>query len=185
MRVIPWKKVINQEEIELEKFKGFLNNTWLDNTWLAIICRLVLATIFILSGIGKMMDLENSVKAVYNFQLMPNWAIEPLGYGLPFIELLCAAGILFGVLTRLSAAGIGAMSIAFFIGKLIVIFVQGRSIDCGCFGELMNTMASLTIWMDMPMLILSLILIYSRNRYKPGIGQLLSNDRKHKLRVIW
>lgn len=152
---------------------------------MAIVCRLILAVIFILSGIGKMMDLENSVKAVYNFQIMPDWAIEPLGYGLPFIELLCAIAILFGVLTRLSAAGLGAMSIAFFIGKVIVIFVQGRTIDCGCFGELMNTMASLTIWMDIPMLILCLILIYSRNRYKPGIGQLLSDRWKHKLRIIW
>lgn len=164
----------------METFKRFLNNKWL-----AIVCRLILAVIFILSGIGKMMDLENSVKAVYNFQIMPDWAIEPLGYGLPFIELLCAIAILFGVLTRLSAAGLGAMSIAFFIGKVIVIFVQGRTIDCGCFGELMNTMASLTIWMDIPMLILCLILIYSRNRYKPGIGQLLSDRWKHKLRIIW
>jgi uncharacterized membrane protein YphA (DoxX/SURF4 family) len=164
----------------MEKIKSFINNKWL-----SIVCRIIIAVIFILSGIGKVMDLENSVKAVYNFQLLPTWAIEPLGYALPFIELLCALGILFGLFTRLSAAGIGIMSIAFFIGKLIVLFVQGRSIDCGCFGELMNTMASLTIWMDIPMLILCLILIYSRNRYNPGIGQLLSDGWKNKLRWIW
>jgi len=164
----------------MEKVKSFINNMWL-----SIVCRVLIAVIFILSGIGKMMDLENSVKAVYNFQLLPEWAIEPLGYALPFIELLCALGILFGVLTRLSSFGIGVMSIGFFIGKLIVLFVQGRSIDCGCFGELMNTMASLTIWMDKPMLILCLILIYSHNRFSPGIGQLLSDGWKNKFRWIW
>jgi uncharacterized membrane protein YphA (DoxX/SURF4 family) len=164
----------------MEKFKSFISNMWL-----GIICRLLVGGIFILSGIGKMMDLENSVKSVYNFHILPSWAIEPLGYSMPFIELLCACGLIFGVLTRLSAAGIGLMSVVFFIAKLIVMFVQGRSIDCGCFGELMNTMASLTIWMDMPVVLCCLVLIFSRNRYKPGIGQLLPNDWKTKLRWVW
>ena len=162
------------------KFKSFINNKWV-----AIACRLFIAIIFILSGIGKMIELENSVISVYNFHLLPDWAIEPLGYSLPFIELLCGLGILFGVLTRLSAAGISIMSIAFFIGKLIVIFVQGRSIDCGCFGALMNTMISLTVWMDMPILLLCLILIISHNRYKPGIVYLLSDNWKTILGLIW
>jgi uncharacterized membrane protein YphA (DoxX/SURF4 family) len=164
----------------MEKFKSLINNNWV-----SIVCRLIIAAIFILSAVGKMMELENSVKAVYNFHLMPDWTLNPLGYGIPFIELLCGLGILFGVLTRLSAAGIGIMSIAYFIGKLIVIFVQQRSVDCGCFGELMNTMVSLTVWMDMPVLVLCLILIFSRNRYKPGIGQLLSDNWKKKLRWVW
>jgi uncharacterized membrane protein YphA (DoxX/SURF4 family) len=164
----------------MEKFKSFLNNMWT-----AIVCRLLVATIFMLSAIGKLMDLDNSVKSVYNYYLFPDWAIEPLGYGLPFIELFCALGLIGGVLTRLSAAGIGIMSISFFIAKMIVMFGQGREIDCGCFGELMNTMASLTIWMDMPILILCLIIIFSCNRYKPGIGQLLPDDWKTKLRWVW
>ena len=164
----------------MEKFKSFISNMWL-----AIICRLLVGTIFFMSGIGKLMDLENSVKSVYNFHILPLWAVEPLGYGMPFIELLCAFGLLFGVLNRLSAAGIGAMSVAFFIAKMIVIFGQHRAIDCGCFGELMNTMASLTIFMDMPVLLLCLVIIFSRNRYKPGIGQLLPDDWKRKLRWIW
>ena len=162
------------------KLKSFV-----DNTGVAVVCRLAVATIFVLSAIGKMMDLENSVKSVYNFHLMPDWSIEILGYGLPFIELACALGLLFGVLSRLSAAGIGLMSIFFFIAKMNVIFIQGRSIDCGCFGELMNTMAEVTIWMDMPLLLLCLVIMFSANRYKPGLGQLLPDKWKKKLKIIW
>ena len=164
-----------------EKIKPFI-----DNMWVNIICRVLVGGIFMLSGIGKMMDLGNSVKAVYNFQLIPwDWAVQLVGYCLPFVELIFACCLIFGAFTRLAAAGIGAMSCVFFVGKVIVMFVQGRSIDCGCFGELMNTMASVTIWMDIPALLLCLILIFSVNRYKPGLGMLLSEEKREKLKLVW
>lgn len=165
----------------MDKFKAIINNMWVN-----IICRVCVGGIFTLSGIGKLMDLGNSVKSVYNFHLIPwDWAVQFIGYVLPFVELICALCILSGVLTRLASAGIGVLSIIFFIGKLNVMFIQGRSIDCGCFGELMNTLASVTVWMDIPMLILCLILIFSINRYKPGIGQLLPEKTREKLKVVW
>ena len=159
----------------------FCNNVGVD-----IICRIIIGGMFLLSGIGKMMDLSNSVKAVYNFQLIPwDWAVELVGICLPFCELIFALCIIFGVFTRLGCYFIGFSSIVFFIGKMIVMFIQHRSIDCGCFGELMNTMASVTVFLDLPMLILCLILIFSVNRYKPGIGQLLPEKWKKKLSPIW
>ena len=170
--------VSSQKPSGLKKF--------VDNVGVDIVCRLAIGVMFLLSGIGKMMDLGNSVKAVYNFQLIPwDWAITLVGYALPFVELACALFILLGVFTRLGCYCIGAMSIVFFFGKMIVVFVQGRSINCGCFGELMNTMAEVTIWLDIPMLILCLILIFSVNRYKPGIGMLLSEKMQKLLSPIW
>lgn len=164
-----------------KNLQKFCNNIPVD-----IICRIVIGGMFLLSGIGKMMDLGNSVKAVYNFQIIPwDWAVQLVGYCLPFLELACALFILLGVFTRLGCYFIGFSSVVFFFGKMYVMFVQGRSIDCGCFGELMNTMASVTVFLDIPMLILCLILIFSVNRYKPGIGQLLPAEWKEKLRYIW
>lgn len=165
----------------MEKLKTVVNNTWVN-----IACRVFIGAMFVLSGIGKAMDLGNSVKAVYNFQLIPwDWAVKLIGYCLPFIELTFAICILAGVLTRLACYGISLMSVAFFIGKFINIFIWNRSIDCGCFGELMNTMASVTIWLDIPMIILCLNLIFSVNRYRPGIGQLLPEKVQEKLKAIW
>lgn len=164
-----------------EKIQKFCDNIGVD-----IVCRLVIGVMFLLSGIGKAMDLPNSVKAVYNFQVIPwSWMVELIGHVLPFVELALSIFILAGVLTRLSCACIGAMSVVFFIVKFINIFIWGRSIDCGCFGALMNTMASVTIWLDIPILILCLILIFSKNRYKPGVGQLLPEELREKLKLIW
>lgn len=157
-----------------------------NNMWLNVACRIVIGGMFLLSGIGKAMDLGNSVKAVYNFHVVPwDWAVTLIGYCIPFVEMALAICILAGIFTRLACYGIGGLSIVFFIVKGINLFIWHRSIDCGCFGELMNTMASVTIWLDIPMLILCLILIFSVNRYKPGVGMLLSSDTKGKLKTIW
>ena len=158
-----------------------------DNMVVDIICRLFVGGMFFLSGIGKLMDLNSAVKSVYNFQLLPwDWAITLIGTILPFIELIGAICILVGAFTRISCTLIGAMSAVFFFGKMNTMFIQGRSIDCGCFGALMNTMASMTVWLDMPVVICCLILIFSVNRYNPGIGMIKGvKPLAQKLKFIW
>src|SRR5512136_1434574 len=100
-----------------------------------VLCfRLILAAFFLVAAFGKLVDIERySVQAVYFFVILPFYLARPFGLALPFIELLCGLGLLFGVLTRLSALGIGLLSLSFFIAKTIV-FLHGRSVDCGCFG---------------------------------------------------
>jgi uncharacterized membrane protein YphA (DoxX/SURF4 family) len=105
---------------------------------------------------------------------------------MPFIELLCGLGLLLGVLTRLSALGSGLMSLAFFVAKAIVLS-QGRSIECGCFGAVVDTLASVTIFMDIPMLFFSLIVMLASSpaRYWMAIGNLLPQMWKEKLNLVW
>ena len=97
-----------------------------------VLCfRLILAVFFLIAAFGKLVDIERySVQAVYFFVILPMFLARPFGLALPFIELLCGLGLLFGVLTRLSALGIGLLSLSFFIAKTIV-FLHGRSVDCG------------------------------------------------------
>ena len=87
---------------------------------------MILAGLFLTSALGKMVNLERySVDAVYNFGILPMVLARPFGLVLPFLELLCAMGLLLGILTRLSAFGIGFMSLSFFIAKAYVL-IQGR-----------------------------------------------------------
>jgi len=97
-----------------------------------VLCfRLILAVSFLVAAFGKLVDIERySVQAVYFFVILPFYLARPFGLALPFIELLCGLGLLFGVLTRLSALGIGLLRLSFFIAKNIV-FLQERSVDCG------------------------------------------------------
>ncbi len=160
----------------------------IDNQYIVLICRLVLAAIFLVSSYGKLVDIERySVDAVYNFGILP---VEPVnlarffGLIMPFIELLCGLGLLGGVLTRISALGVSLMSLAFFISKAVVLS-QGRSIECGCFGAVVDTLASVTIYMDIPMLLLGLVIMFSNARHWLAIGALLPQTWKDRLSLIW
>lgn len=126
-----------------------------------LVFRLILAGFFLLSSYGKLVDIERySVDAVYNFGILPLYLARPLGLVIPFIELLCGLGLLFGVLTRLSGLGIALMSPSFFIAKAIVLS-QGRSINCGCFGAISDTLASVTIFVDLPIMFIALMVMVS------------------------
>jgi uncharacterized membrane protein YphA (DoxX/SURF4 family) len=159
-----------------------------NNRYVTLAFRLILAGIFLLSSYGKLVDIERySVDAVYNFGILP---VEPVniarffGLVMPFIELLCALGLLFGVLTRLSALGVSLMSLAFFITKAIVLS-QGRSIECGCFGAVIDTLASVTIFMDIPMLLMGLLIMFSSSRHWLAIGGVIPTAWRKKLNLIW
>jgi len=177
------------EMVEAEKSRD--QTDWFSaltgNRYLVLVLRLILAAVFLLSSIGKLVDIERySVDAVYNFGILPMVLARPFGLVMPFIELLCGLGLLFGVLTRLSALGSGLMSVAFFVAKAIVLS-QGRSIECGCFGAIVDTLASVTIFMDIPMLLLSLIVMLGSSfaRHWMAIGNLLPQEWKEKLNLIW
>jgi uncharacterized membrane protein YphA (DoxX/SURF4 family) len=158
-----------------------------NNRFVVLSVRFILSIFFLVSAYGKLVNIERySVDAVYNFGILPMVLARPFGLVMPFIELLCGLGLAFGVLTRLSALGIGLMSLSFFIAKAIVLS-QGRSIDCGCFGAVIDTLASVTIFFDLPMVFLSTVLISapSEARHWKTIGNFLPREYKERLRLIW
>ena len=171
----------------IQKGKTNWFRTVAGNRYVVLLCRLIIAAFFLTSAYGKLVDIERySVDAVYNFGILPMFLARPFGLIMPFIELLCALGLLFGVLTRLSALGIALMSVAFFIAKGIVLS-QGRSIECGCFGAVVDTLASVTIFMDIPMMFIALIVMFAapEARHWLAIGKLLPPQWKEKLDPVW
>jgi uncharacterized membrane protein YphA (DoxX/SURF4 family) len=158
----------------------------LNNRYLTLLFRIILAGIFLVSSYGKLVDIERySVDAIYNFAILPMWLARPFGLVMPFIELLVGLGLLFGVLTRLSGLGAALMSLAFFIAKAVVLS-QGRVIDCGCFGAIVETLASVTIYMDIPMLLMGLFVMFSTSRHWLAIGGVSPFSKwQKKLDRIW
>ena len=170
----------------LNEKSGWLK-TVVGNRHVILVFRLILAAFFLVSSYGKLVDIERySVDAVYNFGVLPMVLARPFGLIMPFIELLCGLGVLSGVLTRLSALGIALMSLSFFIAKAVVLF-QGRSIECGCFGAVIDTLASVTIFMDFPIMFLALMVILSPSaiRHWKAMGTLLPQVWKDRLRLVW
>jgi uncharacterized membrane protein YphA (DoxX/SURF4 family) len=154
---------------------------------MALVFRFVLAVTFFISSVGKLVDIEHySVAMVYNMDILPGPLAIGFGWALPFIELACGFGLLFGVLTRLSALGITLMSISFFITKAILLS-RGGDVECGCFGAIGSTMASWSIYLDPTILVLSLwvFLSPSSSRHWVSLGKKLPEGVRNKLNAIW
>lgn len=167
------------------------NNTFrkifFENRYIVLAFRLILAGTFLVSSFGKLIDIEHySVAMVYNFDILPGPLAIAFGWALPFIELICAVGLLFGILTRLSALGIVLMSTSFFITK-VVLLSRGADVECGCFGAIGSTMASWSIYLDPAIFLLSTAVLFSsrKSRHWVSLGRRLPEKWSDRLNLLW
>jgi uncharacterized membrane protein YphA (DoxX/SURF4 family) len=160
------------------------------NRSVVLVFRLVLAGTFLLSSFGKLVDIERySIAPVLDFEILPDFLAYIFGSVLPFIELLCALGLLFGVLTRLSSVGIALMSFSFFVVKAILLW-NGSNVACGCFGTVVTTLISVTVYMDPPIFMMSLIVALSppASRHWVSLWKRLSSKRirrNDRFDLVW
>ncbi|MBV8549720.1 MAG: redoxin domain-containing protein [Acidobacteriaceae bacterium] len=96
--------------------------------------RALLAGIFLLAGISKLLDLERSRRAVAGFGV-PERLAHFAGLWLPIFECLIAAALLPGGASWLgSLASLGLLSL--FVAGIAINMARGRKPECNCFGQL-------------------------------------------------
>ena len=102
-----------------------------------ILCRIVdfvLAGIFIYAGIIKALDPVQFASDIDNYKILPWMVSVALAFYLPWLEILCALGLVFRFLYR-GALAILVLSIVIFTSATIAAKVRGLDITCGCFGH--------------------------------------------------
>lgn len=97
-----------------------------------LVFRFLLGSIFIYASIDKILNPEDFAKIVYNYKLLPGFAINIFGIILPFIEFICGILLIIGFKTRSSAFVISALLVVFIIAVSINV-MRGVDISCGCF----------------------------------------------------
>src|SRR5438128_1385552 len=103
-------------------------------------CRYVLATVFLIAAISKITDLNTFSELLLRQSGWPYkvvWAIANL---LPWLELTCAACVLFGRAVREAAATILILLVLFTVYSLTHLHEQ----DCGCY--LFPSAAAVQVW---------------------------------------
>ena len=101
---------------------------------LLLIARLVLAGVFVVSGIAKLLDLPGSQQAMRSFGV-PEPLAKPAGIALPFVELILAV-LLLPVATA-PWAGLALLALLLvFVAGIAFNLARGRSFDCHCFGQM-------------------------------------------------
>ena len=92
------------------------------------------AGIFIYAGALKAIDPVQFASDIDNYKLLP-WPVSvALAFYLPWLEILCALGLVFRFLYR-GALSILSASIVIFTLATIAAKVRGLDITCGCFGH--------------------------------------------------
>ena len=97
------------------------------------LARLGLAVVWLLSGVPKALDPDQTYVAVRAYQVLPPLGVELVAAILPWLEIALAVLLLLGLGTR-AVAAVSAGLLVVFIAGVTQAWVRGLSIDCGCFG---------------------------------------------------
>jgi uncharacterized membrane protein YphA (DoxX/SURF4 family) len=99
-------------------------------TWLYHVLRLGLACIFIYAGFIKLLDPRAFAHTIAQYDLIPEMLLPLVAVGLPALELLAGAGLIFEARGSLT---IIALLLLIFLVILGFAIWQNLDIDCGCF----------------------------------------------------
>jgi uncharacterized membrane protein YphA (DoxX/SURF4 family) len=140
-------------------------------SWVALVLRLGLSVVWLVSGGTKIVDLSQSVSSVAAYKLFPYWLSTVIGSAQPIIEVLLGVALLVGIAVRVMAAA-SAVLFLIYIGGIISVWARGLRIDCGCFssggalGTDQSTTYGLDIVRDIGFVLLALLVFWwSRSRF--------------------
>lgn len=109
------------------KWKSLLFNPVLFNA-----IRILMGVVFMYASYDKILHPEAFAKAVFNYQILPDTAVNIAALVLPWLELLIGLSLVAGICLEGSTV-ISTSLMMIFMGALIFNQIRGLDIHCGCF----------------------------------------------------
>jgi len=125
----------------------------------ALICRLALAIIFFYAGIEKAINPIDFAVAIYNYRLLPDYAINFVAVFLPYLEIIIAISFIIGINVR-GAALLSTLLFLTFAIALTINLARGLDISCGCFGATSGNINWFYLVRDFFLFCISLIVLF-------------------------
>lgn len=97
------------------------------------LARLGLAAVWLVSGVPKALDPDQTYIAVRAYDVLPPLGVELVAGILPWFEIALAVLLLLGLGVRATAVTSGLLLLVFITG-VTQAWARGLAIDCGCFG---------------------------------------------------
>ncbi|MBW1956750.1 MAG: DoxX family membrane protein [Deltaproteobacteria bacterium] len=94
--------------------------------------RIFLGAVFLYASYDKILHPETFAQAVYNYQILPDAAVNFVSLVLPWLELLLGLCLVFNFWLP-GAVLTGTVLLAIFMGALVFNQIRGLDIHCGCF----------------------------------------------------
>ena len=105
---------------------------WLTHPWLTVRVQIALGAIFVVSSIPKIVDPPSFAHMIYNYRLVPGFAVNALALVMPWVEMLAGLALILGVWPR-AAAALSGLLLLVFIVAIGFNLARGHAVDCGCF----------------------------------------------------
>jgi uncharacterized membrane protein YphA (DoxX/SURF4 family) len=107
--------------------------------WLVFFASLAFGALFLWSGVAKVKDPVSFAEAIRHFRLVGDPVAPALAHFLPWLEIFAGAAVMWDR-TRQAGAALLTLLLLGFTGAVVIAWVRGLDIACGCFGgeESMN-----------------------------------------------
>lgn len=138
----------------------------------ALVCRVILGTVFIYASLDKIMNPEAFAAIIFNYKILPQALVGPAAVCLPWVELFFGFLLITG---RLGFASALVLSTLLLVFATAIGFNLARGLDfqCGCFTTSAKTGGSntTTLIRDLVLFISALVcLIDGFKKERPGAG---------------
>jgi len=127
------------------------------------VLRLGLGVIFVGASYYKIVSPGAFAHQIYNYKILPSWAINPLALSLPWVQLLCGLSLIFNRFTMAGSCLITLM-LSVFQAAMASALIRGLNISCGCFKSGGSAATWWTFSRDMLMFVSALLLTWKTGR---------------------
>lgn len=105
---------------------------WCTSPFISLLFRLFLGALFLYAGVVKIADPVGFAAILYNYQILPEWMIDPTATILPWVEILVGGSLLLGIWARAGGL-VASLLLGVFACALGINLYRGVDISCGCF----------------------------------------------------
>lgn len=128
--------------------------------YIILLSRLILGVVFIVASIEKIAQPELFASSILAYKLLPLVMVNIAALVIPWLELVCGITMMVGAKIR-AASVIFFILLVVFIVAIISAIVRGLTIDCGCFGAMVDSPVSwLRVVEDIGLVLLCLHLYF-------------------------
>lgn len=97
-----------------------------------VLARILMGAVFLYASYDKILHPQAFAEAVYNYQILPDAAINAVALVLPWVELVAGLCLVTGMWLP-GAAMLAALLMAAFTAALVFNEIRGLDVYCGCF----------------------------------------------------
>lgn len=129
----------------------------------ALVLRLGLGVLFIAASYYKIVSPGAFAHQIYNYKILPPWAINPLALVLPWVQLISGLALILNRGVKGASALLVVMLAVFQVAVASALF-RGLNISCGCFKSGGESATWLTFARDFGIFLLAVLQLWFSTR---------------------